>query len=69
MTLAMQPGDDPMKSAPTDHDDDDRNASIACVLACALLLGGLILTDKTIMAPDVHSGRGAAFAGASVNQP
>ena len=58
-----------MKSVPTDDDDDDRNASIVCVLACALLLGGLILADKTIMAPDVHSGRAVAFADASVNQP
>jgi hypothetical protein len=57
-----------MKPAPTD-DEDDRNASIVCVLACALLLGGLIVADKTIMAPDAHLGRTAAFAGASVNQP
>jgi hypothetical protein len=68
MTPATQPGDNPMKSS-HHEDDDDRNASIVCVLACAVLLGGLILADKTLMAPDVHSGRTAAFAGASVNHP
>ncbi len=33
-------------------DNDDRNVSIVCVLACAVLLASLIVADKTVMAPD-----------------
>ena len=42
-------------------DDDDRNVSIACVVACAVLLASLIVADKTVMAPDAtHSSLASA---------
>jgi hypothetical protein len=43
-------------------DDDDRNASIACVVACAVLLAGLVVADKTIMAPDAKQSSIASSA-------
>jgi hypothetical protein len=33
-------------------DNDDRNASIVCALACAALLASLVVADKTVMAPN-----------------